>query len=371
MILQILLLSHYILGTSIYGADGINFKDTFNKWEQTHWQYDLQGFKHCGIENGNCFLTTRENLQYFVNIPKENQQSFETNELTISMRNDCEDEFCCQDDRHCTTYTSGQITSEKLYGYGSFHFNLRTGRQTEEYKVESTTFKSVKCTSNPKPEDFQYLLSQIPSRGYCVNNEADLENFSSNRDLCQGVGRNICSRSTWVINTLETGVFNFKAASLGWRCMPHYDFISGVDYEQRVFSVNVDTATLMETCKQICKSELNACVAFAFQKHHTQKICAFYETMGELRNTHHEEGEVCTYGTKAIDYDSAVIFVDGRIVRSGGRDLIQDFDVALSKVGRHKVQVYAYEDCCSGSSRHGYHGWTLSKKQKNKGSFLL
>ena len=78
--------------------------------------------------------------------------------------------------------------------------------------------------------------------------------------------------------------------------MPHYDFISGVDYEQRVFSVNVDTATLMETCKQICKSELNACVAFAFQKHPTQKICAFYEEMGELRNTHHEEGEVCTYG---------------------------------------------------------------------------
>ena len=79
--------------------------------------------------------------------------------------------------------------------------------------------------------------------------------------------------------------------------MSDYDFISGVDYEQRVFPLHVETAVLMETCKQICKSELNACVAFAYQRHPTQKICAFYEKMGELTKPHHEEGEVCIYGT--------------------------------------------------------------------------
>ena len=71
-------------------------------------------------------------------------------------------------------------------------------------------FKSVECKTNPSTQTFPHALTKSPGRGYCVNTEADFNKYSSNRDLCQGVGKNICARFTWVIDTTAKAL-NFRA----------------------------------------------------------------------------------------------------------------------------------------------------------------
>ena len=59
--------------------------------------------------------------------------------MMISMRNDCDEEYCCQENAgrssYCTEYTSGQMTSTDSYGYGSFYFMAKIGTQVSEGNV--------------------------------------------------------------------------------------------------------------------------------------------------------------------------------------------------------------------------------------------
>lgn len=188
---------------------GMNFEDSFALFQPEQWNID-HGPRHCAHGLG-CMYATDDNLK-FMESPTESQPK-KKNELMITMRNDCDEERCCENEHHCTSYTSGQLTSQDVYSYGTFDFWLQVDKQTEEFTIESTSFKSVKCESRVSGKDFPSALNEIPGPGYCVNHEADLEKYSSNRDLCQGVNKNICGRYTWVINSLVPGSeFHFQAA---------------------------------------------------------------------------------------------------------------------------------------------------------------
>eukprot|EP00493_Phyllostaurus_siculus_P027930 UN28278 len=115
--------------------------------------------------------------------------------------------------------------------------------------------------------------------------EADLFKYSSNRDLCDGVGRNICARYTWYIHISFPIILNFKASA------------------------------------------------------------------------------------KPIDLTPAAIFLDGNLIDSGGRGVVQDFDIPIQSAGRHRIEVFGYEECCSGNHESQYHGWTLTMRMKWKGFF--
>jgi len=192
-------------------ADGVNFEDQFNSFKENQWKKD-ESWRHCGV--GSCMFASEDNVQFINHQSADNP--IERNELRISMRNDCSSkEDCCKDARHCTSYTSGQITSQREYSYGSFHFDLQVATTSKEFYVESTSYKSIECFSAPSSVDFPRVMKDIPAPGYCVNDNADLFKYHSNRDLCDGIGRNICARYTWIFRTETPGTFNFKADGNG------------------------------------------------------------------------------------------------------------------------------------------------------------
>merc|ERR1719204_123777 len=98
--------------------DGKYFEDFFHGLDGSAWRRDF-GARHCGGSQipGGCVWTQKENLHY-VQHDALHSEPWKSSELRISVRNDCEDDHCCHSDSHCTSYTSGQITSKDLYGYG-------------------------------------------------------------------------------------------------------------------------------------------------------------------------------------------------------------------------------------------------------------
>merc|ERR1719483_206324 len=226
---------------------------------------------------GQCFLAQRDNVDY-VTHTRDLKNPYAMSEVIISLRNDCFEDYCCQNEKECTKHTSGQLTSKHTYGYGHFYFLLRISKETDEYKIESMSFKSVFCASNPSSRHFPYVLKASSAFGYCENKDADLFQYSSNRDLCSnGASANICGRYTWVIDNYSPAVFNFKSHG------------------------------------------------------------------------------------KDIDYETAAIFVNGKFIAEGNRNLLQDFDIILEKHKRHIIQVYGWENCCSGRHSDGYFGWNLKR----------
>jgi len=253
---------------------GLNFEDSFALFKPEQWNID-HGARHCAHGLG-CMYATDDNL-HFVQSPSEREPK-KKNELMITMRNDCDEKHCCENEHHCTSYTSGQLTSQDVYSYGTFDFWVQVDKQVEEFTIEKTSFKSVKCESRVSGKSFPSALSETPGAGYCVNHEADLEKYSSNRDLCQGVNKKICGRYTWVINSLVPGSeFHFQAAG------------------------------------------------------------------------------------RPVDYETSAIYHNGKYMKSGGRDLMQDFKVKFATAGLHTVELYGWEDCCAGPHQSGYWGWTLGK----------
>merc|ERR1719204_267558 len=112
--------------------------------------------------------SSSDNLHYISHAPDKERPVEEDECLMISMRNDCNAGYCCKNDQLCTSYTSGQITSTQTYGHGSFYFLLRIAQQTEEYHLESTSFKSVQCRRTPSPDEFPQVMEATPGRGYCM-----------------------------------------------------------------------------------------------------------------------------------------------------------------------------------------------------------
>merc|ERR1719354_347376 len=150
-------------------------------------------------------FASNDNMHYLSNPPVDGTPQ-QTNELMITMRNDCDEKHCCENDHTCTDYTSGQLTSTGVYGHGTFYFDLQLNKNVAEYEIAKTRFKSIKCHTSPDPEDFPRIMKATPTRGYCVNENADLSKYSSNRDLCDGVDRDICGQYTWEIN-VNTPIF--------------------------------------------------------------------------------------------------------------------------------------------------------------------
>jgi len=401
------LISEYVFGASFMDATGTTFEDNFKRFQPTKWKTDT-GTKHCGSSSiGGCIWTSRDNVRY-ISDSFAKDRPWESNEMMISMRNDCDEEYCCQENAgrssYCTEYTSGQVTSTDSYGYGSFYFMAKIGTQVSEgeqstppprrskrkrtpqswsgtvpdvvtgndenkapskmpssyfdhdidvmefwanvdeiligdvlfcdelsaaipalcasseitshgsigvrlqgspsdirltkqwvksnggltlpsfgtlsakpYKIEATSYKSVRCTHPPSMRKFPSALRAIPKAGYCENHNADLENMSSNRDLCDGVVENICGRYTWVIQNYADSTFSFNAKG------------------------------------------------------------------------------------KKIDYENSAIYVDGEFAAGGGREAIQDFSISLLTKGKHKIQIYGFEDCCAGGRSSGYFGWSVDR----------
>jgi len=210
-------LLHQNFAASIPDADGVAFEDSFKRFEQGQWRKD-HGTRHCGAIGG-CMWASEDNLQ-FLNGGKVHPDS---GALMISMRNDCEKKYCCESEKLCTSYTSGQVTSQHTYSYGSFFFSLRIETEKKDYRILSTSFKSVHCLYSPSPGNFPYELEKPSVRGYCEKENADLFSFSSNRDLCgraYGNRMNICARFTWVIDNKISRVFNF-----------HSHGSQGIDYD--------------------------------------------------------------------------------------------------------------------------------------------
>ena len=83
-----------------------------------------------GLPVGNCIFAKYDNIKYVSN-PDAEGRSVESNEMVISMRNDCSDNSCCDDSTICTSYTSGMMTSKQSYGYGSFQFLLKIESETK------------------------------------------------------------------------------------------------------------------------------------------------------------------------------------------------------------------------------------------------
>jgi len=252
-----------------------NFEDDFHDFNPDRWRID-NDHRHCGNGIG-CMFASNDNMHYLSNPPVDGTPQ-QTNELMITMRNDCDEKHCCENDHTCTDYTSGQLTSTGVYGHGTFYFDLQLNKKVAEYEIAKTRFKSIKCHTSPDPEDFPRIMKATPTRGYCVNENADLSKYSSNRDLCDGVDRDICGQYTWEINAFSPSVINF--------------------------------------------------------------------------NTH----------GGAVDYEKTAIFLNGKFLASGGRDLIQNFDVHVKAIGTHTIEIFGWENCCAGNYNLGYMGWTATRK---------
>ena len=132
------LISEYVFGASFMDATGRSFEDSFKRFEPSKWRTDI-GTKHCGSSSiGGCIWTSRDNVRY-ISGPPVKERPWESSEMTISMRNDCHEEYCCRENSgrssYCTDYTSGQMTSTDSYGYGSFYFMAKIGTQSSEGNV--------------------------------------------------------------------------------------------------------------------------------------------------------------------------------------------------------------------------------------------
>jgi len=207
----ILFLLRRVFGVSIADADGTNFEDTFKRFESALWRRD-RGSRQCGamgLPTGNCIFAKYDNIKYVSN-PDAEGLSPESNEMIISMRNDCSDNSCCDDSTICTSYTSGMMTSKQSYGYGSFQFLLKIESETKDYEIYSSSFKSAHCMSSPNPEDYPYIFKKASGVGYCENHNANLARFSSNRDLCDGRKRDICARFRWKISNVNPTTLRWK-----------------------------------------------------------------------------------------------------------------------------------------------------------------
>jgi len=271
-----------VLGDFAIYESNQNFEDDFHDFDSDRWRMD-NDHRHCGNGIG-CMFASNDNLHYMSNPPVQGKPQ-KTNELMITMRNDCDEKHCCENDHTCTDYTSGQLTSTGVYGHGTFYFDLQLNKKIAEYEIAKTKFKSIKCHRSPDPEDFPRVMRGTPTRGYCVNENADLSKYSSNRDLCDGVDKHICGQYTWEINAFNPSVINF--------------------------------------------------------------------------NTH----------GGAVDYEKTAIFLNGKFLASGGRELIQNFDVHIKHMGTHTIEIFGWENCCAGNYDLGYMGWTATRKPGGGGWF--
>jgi len=197
-----------IVSGSVFNDD-YDFQDFFNNFDASKWRKDF-GNRHCGNQSPvGCVWTKRENLEYESDV-------LTPGGLRISLRNDCEEDYCCVSETQCTSYTSGQLTSRNLYGYGTYSFTMKIEKKLENYRIKSTTFKSVYCLQSPSSDMFPTTLRKAPTIGYCEHENADLSRFSSNRDLCHSsMGsaskKHICGRYTWLIETFSPSWLHFQA----------------------------------------------------------------------------------------------------------------------------------------------------------------
>jgi len=121
--------------------DEWDFVDDFSSFDESLWLQESR--LYC---NGECALMKEKNLHYKrvslnLNLEEENK---EHHELEIKMQNDCysKDE-CCNNQNECAIYTSGAISSNRAYHYGSFRFwgkaspHSRGFRDTDNYDIWS------------------------------------------------------------------------------------------------------------------------------------------------------------------------------------------------------------------------------------------
>jgi len=218
-------------------ADFTSFEDLFTKFDATSWRKD-HGTRHCGTAQilGGCVLNQEENLHY-VQHDFIKSQPWKSDELQVSIRNNCKGDHCCDSEGECTAYTSGQITSNRLYRYGSFSFMMKIHRKIKTYEIKSTSFKSVHCAYSPSNDRFPAVLRRPSTAGYCEKDvNADLQTFSSNQDLCYSAvvkasSKNICARYTWVIEIFTPSTFHFKASG------------KSIDYENTAIYVGDELTT--------------------------------------------------------------------------------------------------------------------------------
>jgi len=127
IIFLFLFISDCSFGVSILN-NGNKFEDLFSEFDQSRWWKDF-GTRHCGktLTPGGCVWNKKENLRY-VHHDSRTSRYWKSNELRISLKNDCEEKYCCPSPVECTSYTSGQISSKKAFGYGSFSFMIKINK---------------------------------------------------------------------------------------------------------------------------------------------------------------------------------------------------------------------------------------------------
>lgn len=164
--------------------------------------------------------------------------------------------------------------------------------------VKATQFKSVLCKTDPGRSA---LPGQVENgkqpHGYCTNRNPDLKKYSSNQNLC--------------------------------------GYVSGFHGKEKGFK-----AWTVRPAKK------NICARFSW-------------TVTGPGAWEWKQG--------GADYDgSAVLKVDGKKIQSGrtglrrGHNPVGSFSLEFG-AGMHSVELFGFEDCCSGADWDGFRGWTITE----------
>ena len=97
---------------------GRSFIDTFSSEKKDIWVVEEK--LRCIFHE--CVYLSKENVDITSRKVIEGRDYFGFNKLYIHFRNDCNGPHCCKDNL-CTHYSSGNVLSKDIYGYGSFRFH--------------------------------------------------------------------------------------------------------------------------------------------------------------------------------------------------------------------------------------------------------
>lgn len=138
-----------------------SFRETFSSYDGDFWELK-DGSMHCAEDA--CALALKENVQ-FATTPAIAGVAPEGHELRLLLKDNCQRTTmpCCRQDR-CHIFTTGIISSRKVYGYGSYSF---IGTSAREKKRNTKMKVRVRSCFGLKKREGDYV-NQIM---YCFESE--------------------------------------------------------------------------------------------------------------------------------------------------------------------------------------------------------
>ena len=126
------ILSFFYLPTTIVGGifdpKGTSFTDLFEYPDNSLWHRE-NGSIICTTNRINACAYMRADNLHYLTLDKTQATAVLTDKqrhlMAIWLVNDCDEHHCCDQNKRCTIFSSGMLTSHRLYSYGLFLFLAR------------------------------------------------------------------------------------------------------------------------------------------------------------------------------------------------------------------------------------------------------